>query len=188
MKSYKKNKEGFTLLEMMVVVAIVGIIVVISISNIISLLPGYRLKSAARDIYSNFQLANLGAVRENKNWAVVFDVTANPGRYFVCSDNNGDGWNGPPVMGGNDNLEKTVNLSDYKSGVDYGHGNATNAVGGTFGDEITFKNNVVVFNPRGLSNAGYIYLENKNKNGTCAVGCLSSGVIILKKWNGVSWE
>jgi Tfp pilus assembly protein FimT len=138
-------------------------------------------------LIANMQLAKMGAVKDNADWAVVFDTTAGAHRYLICSDKGADGsWSNTA----DNTTEKTIILSDYESGVDYGHGNATTPVGTTFGDEITFNANTAVFNSRGMINSitgGYVYLQN-NRNNTYAVGALGTGVILMRTWTGTAWE
>jgi len=178
------KKNGFTLIELLVTFVILGIVTAIAIPGFSRWLPGYRLKSASRELYANLQLAKMGAVKDNADWAVVFDTGTS--RYLICSDDGDGNW----TTLGDNSTEKTITLSDYESGVSYGHGTATTPVGTTFGDEITFAANTVVFNSRGMINSitgGYVYLQN-NKNNTYAVGALGSGVILMKKWTGTAWE
>lgn len=187
--------QGFTLVEVVVTTVILAVLAAVAIPAFSSWIPNYRLRVVGRDVFSDFHFAKMGAIKTNKPWAVVFDPGVTPGRYFICSDDNGDGWNGPPAMGGNDVAEKSVNLAAYGKGVDFGHGNATtNATsgGGPFpDDEISFvtPDNTAVFSPKGTTtNLGYVYLSNK-KGASCAVGAPSiAGVIVLKKWKGSGWE
>ena len=179
------------MIEVLLVIGILGILAALAIPGYSAWLPNYRLKAAARDLVSNFQFAKMGAVKQNKIWAVVFDPGVKPGRYFICSDDNGDGWDGPPAMGGNDDVEKEIGLESYRS-IDFGHGNATNPVGSTFGANnisYTSPNEVAIFNPKGtIGNLGYVYLSN-TRGGCYAVGTPSTaGVIVLKKWTGSVWE
>jgi type IV fimbrial biogenesis protein FimT len=183
----KKRELGFTLIELMVAVAIFAIMAAIAIPGFSRWLPNYRLKSAARDVYSNMQLTKMGAVRANADWAIVFSTGSNS--YRVCSDDGGDGdW-----TDGDETVEKTVNLTDYESGVDYGHGNATDDIPGNGAppaDDITYASDVAVFNPRGTGSGGYVYLENNKNTTTYAIGTRTTGVILLRKWNSssVDWE
>lgn len=187
--------SGFTLIEVVMTMVILATLAAVAIPGFAVWLPNYRLKSAARDLLSNLQLAKMGAVKQNKTWAVVFDPGVTPGRYFICSDDSGDGWDGPPAMGGNDVVKQELGLDKYGNGINYGHGNATtNATsgGGSFpGDNISYStpDNVAVFNPKGtVSNLGYTYLSN-NRGGCYAVGTPSiAGVIVLKRWTGSTWE
>ncbi len=184
--------SGFTLIEVIMTMVVLAVLAAVAIPGFSVWLPKYRLKAAARDMVSNFQLAKMGAIKNNRVWAVVFDPGVTPGRYFICSDDNGDGWNGPPAMGGNDVVEKTVDLGGYGKGIDFGHGNATNPVGSTFGaNDISYTtpDEVAVFSSKGtVSNLGYVYLSN-TRDGCWAVGTPSNaGVVVLKRWAGSGWE
>jgi type II secretion system protein H len=180
------KNDGFSLIELLVVLVILGIMAAIAIPGFSAWLPNYRLKSAARDLYSNMQLAKMGAIKANADWAIVFDTTAGAHRYLVCSDDGGDNW----TTTGTNTIERTVDLADYKAGVSYGHGNATAPIGGVWDDDITYANNVAVFNPRGTGSGGYVYLENSKNTTTYGAGTRTSGVILLRKWNTstADWE
>ena len=176
-----RKKSGFTIIELIIVIAVLGILTAVGVPNFLSWLPKYRLKSATRDLYSNMQLAKLSAIKNNADWAIVFNKAAD--QYQVCSGRGPDN-----SWGGGDNIViKTVVLDNYGSGVAYGHGNAGSAIGSTFGDEITFANNVAVMNSRGTGNAGYVYLENSSAATSYGIGKRSNGLIVLRPWNGAKW-
>ena len=182
-----KHKAGFTFIELMTIVIILAVLASIAIPAFSVWLPNYKLRGAARDLYSNLQMAKLGAVKQNKQWAVVFNQGTD--RYYVCSDDGGDGWDGPPAMGGNDTSKKTVDLGDYDD-IYFGHASLNSDIlGDTFsgGDDIYYANNFVVFGSRGTSEKGYVYLQN-DKDTVYGVGTRPSGVIHLKKWTGSAWE
>jgi type IV fimbrial biogenesis protein FimT len=154
-----KKKSGFTVVELLVVLAVLAIFFAIGVPNFMSWIPKYRLKSAARDLYSNMQLAKMTAVKSNTNCSITYST--DPDQYVLSGA-----------------LSKTVVLGDYGSGVNFdGPANETFAVA------------TITFNSRGTSNAGYAYLSNSGNTTYYKIGPLSSGVIKLQKWvGGSSWE
>ncbi len=177
----KSGQKGFTLVEVMVVVALIGILTAIAVPAVLTWLPNMRLKAAARDLYSNMQKTRMNAIRANQPWTIVFEP-AN-GRYLIRA---GDG-----------TIRQTVTFADYRSGVGFGHGSitgnnsATTRPGAFPADGVSYDSpdNVVTFNGRGTGTAGYVYLENVNQDATVyAVGTQTSGVIMLRKWTGGGWE
>ena len=176
-----RKRSGFTVIELIIVIVVLGILTAVGVPNFLSWLPKYRLRSAARDLYSNMQLAKLSAIKNNADWAIVFNKASD--QYQVCSGQGPDS-----SWGGTDNIVvKTILLNDYGSGVGYGHGTAI-PIGSTFGDEITFTNNVAVMNSRGTGNAGYVYLDNSSAATSYGIGKRTNGLIILRRWNGANWE
>jgi len=153
-----QKRSGFTLIELTVVIALLAILTAVGVPNFLSWLPKYRLKSAARDLYSNLHLAKMTAIRANKDCSVNY--YKHPDRYTV------------------DRLNKTIRISDYKSGITF-HGP----------NNETFAVPTITFNSRGTSNSGYAYLSNSEKTTYYRVGPLTSGAIKLQKWSGgTSWK
>jgi prepilin-type N-terminal cleavage/methylation domain-containing protein len=67
------NKKGVTLIELVVVFAIIAIGAVLLAPNIGPWLQNYRLKSATRDIVSTMRTAQMKAVSNNTPYGVAFD-------------------------------------------------------------------------------------------------------------------
>ncbi|UCD71554.1 MAG: GspH/FimT family pseudopilin [Syntrophobacterales bacterium] len=177
-----KGRRGLTIIELVVVMCILGIMVLIAIPNIGRWLPRYRLRSAARDLASNMQLARLGAIKDNREWALLFDVGEQS--YRIITDRGPDGnWNTA-----DDVEEKTVELRDYRN-IQYGaSGHPPIPDGAPVGDGVTFGGYRAEFNPGGTSTAGTVYLQN-NRNGAMAIRVNSStGIIRMWKWNSADWE
>lgn len=184
-----ERKSGVTLLEILILLVVLSILAGIAIPAFSAWLPEYRLKNAARDIYSTLQRAKSGAANANETWGVFFDNSVNPGRYSMWSFgpnrrwDDGEGDDVPQGIG--------VDLSEYE-GVDYGNGSAAqNIQGEAFSRFITYvtPDNVAIFSSRGtVSNLGYVYLCN-TKGSSYAVGTPSqAGVIVMKKYHGGNWE
>ncbi len=186
MNNFRLKERGFTLIEVVVVISVIGILLAIVGSQLLKSLPDMRLKSAARELYSTMQTARMNAIKDNTTWGIFFDTTHN--RYLLCSDSGADGlWS----TTADNKIVATVNFPS-QSGVGYGHGNITgnNSVSGyPFPtDGVSYNNNVVTFNSKGLSGAGYVYLDNQNKSTSYAVGTQASGVIRLLMWQGTKWQ
>jgi|LGOV01.1.fsa_nt_gb type IV fimbrial biogenesis protein FimT len=81
------NKQGgFTLIEVMIVIGIIGILAAISAPMISGWIPNYQLKAAARDLYSAAMKAKSEAVKCNVNCALTFNQGGNA--YVVYIDTN----------------------------------------------------------------------------------------------------
>jgi Tfp pilus assembly protein FimT len=180
---------GFTMIELLIVIAMIMIMATVAIPGFARWFPERRLKSAAQAIYTDLQGAKLGAIRANTTWAVHFDDSGVPGRYRVLSGDGGDGnW-----TNGNEDQVKVVDFSMYKGDARYGHGNALkNIEGNPFGNNITFTtpNKVVLFGPRGTANkVGYVYLCNDNGTAFVVGTTGMAGGIVLRKLSGtVTWR
>ncbi|MFH1351635.1 MAG: GspH/FimT family pseudopilin, partial [Pseudomonadota bacterium] len=108
-----KRESGFSLVELIIVMLIFAVMGAIAVPSFLGISSRGRLKSAARDIVSNMQLARIQALKRSATWAIQFDTGS--ARYRVLSDDGADDtWNT-----GDDTVYKTVNLSDYP-GVSYG--------------------------------------------------------------------
>lgn len=80
-----RKNNGFTLMELMVTLAIIGIIATISIPNIIGMFPRIRLSTGARDVHDAVQFAKIRAVKENVATVLTFNV--GNGSYALFVDN-----------------------------------------------------------------------------------------------------
>ena len=175
-----RKNSGFTLLELIIVIFLLVILAAISVPIFLSWIPEYRLRSAADDLYAHLQHAKMQAIRNNNNWAVQFVESSNSYTIFSNYINSSD--TGTAV--------KTINLSDHGSGVGYGRGDATSSIGTWDSDGITYTNNWLIFNRRGMllnvGSIGYVYLSN-NAGAARAVGTPAiAGVIRLRRWAGGS--
>jgi len=199
-RSRKKNRQaGFTGTELLVAIGIIAILTAIAIPGFSNWLPNYYLKAATRDLYSNLQLARLIAAKQNAACAVIFDSGATPGRYFLCSDPGANGsWDGPSAMGGDDVAEKAVMLSEYRGGIDFGGGSATDDIPGSGAppaDPITYAtpDDVALFSSTGMVvnfavSGSYVYLCN-SQGSSYGVGTPGvAGAVVMRRWHAGRWE
>lgn len=87
----KETPSGFTLLEVMITVAIIGVLAGLAIGGIQNLLPKFRLNSAARQIRGDMQKCKMAAVRNNTECLMVFtegNSTGDAGGYEACFSSN----------------------------------------------------------------------------------------------------
>ena len=84
-----KNRKGFTLTEVTVVLSLLGIMSAISVPSYFSWLPKHRLQTSVRQIYDDLNLAKIRAVKDNTEAHITFDIVNDT--YSVFLDSNGNG-------------------------------------------------------------------------------------------------
>lgn len=153
-----KDRLGFTLVEIIVTIAIFSILAAIAIPSFSRWLPNYHLKTAARDVFSNMQLAKLEAIKRGGDCTITMNTGSN--KYGI--DMNDDGA-----------ADKTITLADYGSGI-------------TFDSSYT-TDDTITFSPRGMatfssgSNKGYAYLTNSRSTAIYKVEISSVGSLSIRK-------
>jgi len=86
-----KRARGFSLIEVLIVIAIMALLSTIAIPSYISWMSDRRLKSAASEVQSVIQLAKMTAIKENVNVVVTFDPSTRSYTAFVDDGNGGGG-------------------------------------------------------------------------------------------------
>ena len=91
-----KRARGFTLIEMMVVVAIIGVITALGLAAYGRIGEQSAPQNAAHDFYSAIQKAKATAMGKNSRvWVIVYpgigaDGAAGPGAWFMFEDRTGE--------------------------------------------------------------------------------------------------
>lgn len=67
-------QKGFSLVELLVVIALISVMAIISVPLLVSQLPKWHMNGTARDIRAKLMMARLRAIRENKKYGVTFTL------------------------------------------------------------------------------------------------------------------
>lgn len=141
------NNKGFTLIEMVIVVAIMAIIAGFSVPHVYGWISNRRFTSAVDELYVVFQKARIRAIREGRDVVLRFNAADEECEAFI---DDGDG-GGVAQNRVRDGSERRVDLVALPEGV---------AIDGvTFGDSwCGFDNRGISITPNNLD--GQLHLEN----------------------------
>jgi len=131
MKIYKHLQAGFTLVELMVAVAIISIAAVIAIANMDDTIQEYKLRSAARDVVSTLNDMKLRAVKEKIETKIIIDSVQDTYTAFLDIDDDNSAGSGEAY--------RTVDLSTDNLDISSTFSSPANVFG---------------FNSRGLPSTG----------------------------------
>ena len=159
-----EGSRGFTFLEVVVAMLLIGVIAAFAIPAFSTWLPDYRLKAAARELFSHFQQAKIAATKSGSYSTICFNqkigVTTYSYVVFVDADNNLEYDPGEKII-----AKRLWGAGDQYLGVSFDP-----SKGG--GDGLTFSNNdtgnpAVAFQPSGIPTnnsgglgMGTVYLRN----------------------------
>jgi len=152
-KFYKRS--GFTMLEMMIIVVIIGIMAGLAVPSFMSWIPKMKLKNDARQNLNLLRQARSKSVSDNSQYGIYFDI-ANKQIHFFEDNNNPELTCYEP---GSDSLViPPVNL---ESNVSFG--------------ECLFNGDAVVFYPNGsASTSGSITVQDTTSDNFFTISVLAS--------------
>ena len=189
------QERGTSLHELLIALAVFGVLAAVGTPTLLQRLPDYRLTSAARSLLSQIQRAKVQTIRECTVYYLDFDRNEDGGlvswNCVLWEDCNGNRHR--------ETLERSelvfdlgefpgVYLRSYHrelGGPQCGPNNSDVNSGG--GDGISFSQNRIRFNPNGTCSAGTIYLHNSTGR-TYAIRLRSTGLVQLWRHCGSEWE
>jgi type IV fimbrial biogenesis protein FimT len=80
--------HGITVVDLVIGVAVIGILAAIALPNLQPLLITYRLNGAARQVMGDLMAARMKAVSQHRPYRLFFTDSAT---YTICDDANADG-------------------------------------------------------------------------------------------------
>ena len=159
--------KGFTLTELMIVVAVIGILSAIVIPLLLSQLPNYRLTGTARAISSTLQYAKMSAASTGKEYKVQFFLDTSPQRYQLQQGN---------LFNGSDTWTDVRVFQEIPAQVRIDHGT-------DYKGSHTAGKSTIAFNPTGTASSGGVYLENSKGNRySVKVSSYTGRIRIENKW------
>lgn len=164
------SQKGFTLIEVIITLALIGIISAIGYPSLSSFMKKYNFRAAAREVLTTAMQARSNSIRDNANWQLTLDA-GDPEHKFTLVDPAGT-------------ASRSHDLSSYGNGIrliidgeDCG-----NATGLTQASSL-------VFTGRGFGGTpGSLYLENASNDVCFGVTALANGVLRLRYFNGTNWN
>jgi len=204
------NEAGFTLIEIMVVVVLIGVMAAIAVPSLRTWLPKHQLRGSRSNMVGAFQMGKMRAIAVGHNFYVDFDPDGDGSTsegYLTCyldTDDDGGGGDTNNSAGDNEFKESQVAMPDANGlvpaiklqgrivyGVDSGVTAAPNSA--AVGDGVAVDDDRIEFRPSGritLNNDGTlptIYLRTgKGENKAIQVNML--GQVTEYTWNGSGWE
>ena len=167
MREFHKKETahaGFSLTELMTVIAVLGIMVAIAVPGFIKWLPDCYLKSAARDLRASFQLARITAIKTGANCTITFNQTVDsdtcdgdPCDYVVFQDEDND-----LVLDSSETTVKGVKWADYHASISTDSNTFTNNDDGL--PAVAFRSNGIPRNSAGGFGGGTVSIKNSDNS------------------------
>lgn len=148
-------RQGFTLIELIVIMVIIGIMTVLALPYFSGLFYETKLSSTVQDIVKTFSYAHYRAVNEGLNCYVSFDLDKR--RYWLSEEKrSGNAYEDEEEKG--KELFKVGNVRYLTSGI------GISAIVTAGGMRATGGQQRIIFRPDGTSGESLLYLKDKKGN------------------------
>jgi prepilin-type N-terminal cleavage/methylation domain-containing protein len=152
--SHTQSQKGFSLIELMIAVALLGIVAGMAVPAFQGWIQNQNLKSAAQDLLGDFQWVKQKTITENRQYRITFNIALNN---YVLEQDNGLG-----VF----QVVRTKTPTFFSGDI--------------LITDVTFGGNQsVVFQPRGTMSLGHVSIGNGQVS-TATITTTGSGRIHLK--------
>ena len=133
----KSAAKAFSLVELLIVIAILGILAAIAAPNFTRYKGNANLKAAAREISGDIQYCKQRAVAENVHYRIAISFENN--NYIIQKETSTSNW---------------TNVSSIKN---IGKDDASIKII----EDPTFESDKIIFQPRGTTNAGTLVIQHE---------------------------
>jgi len=149
------NRRGFTMIEMMIVIVVIGIMAAMAAPSFLNWIPKMRLKNDAREKVNYLRQARSRAIAENSQYGVYFDFNGSRMVYFKDTD--------------------SPEWSYYAEGVDSVVGNPISNESTVAYGTCSLMGNTVIFYPNGsASTSGSLELYDVESGNSYTINVLAS--------------
>jgi len=164
----KRAVQGFSLVEMIISVAIIGFVSLMALPSVIAQLAGYDIETSAKEISSALLVARVRAIDTRMPHRVKFDLNSNPQRFIIQQGTTSRGvttWVDEVTI---NEMRGDVTINRVEDVKGYGK---TAGIGS------------VEFGPMGNPTRGVIYLEDsEGERYTVALNSASGKVLKTNSW------
>lgn len=187
-----RSQAGFQLLELIVALALAGILAAVSIPALVNWSAGLRVRMAGAEVAAALQTARLTAVRLRANLAVKFETEASGEvTYALYRDGDGDGVRNDDIARGVDPLVRPPQpLDHFGRWVRFGFppGSPPRDPGGRrltrLDDPIRFnRSDLASFSPLGTATPGTVYITDGRRHLAAARVTSRSGRIRVLEYD-----